>query len=190
MVNPYYKPWPKRPCPTCEQHFDKMKPQEVYCSMKCAIMPKIDVRGPDECWPWTGGLVTGYGAGTFHKRRYKATRWMLEQKLGEPLGDLHACHTCDNRVCCNPAHLFAGTPLDNMHDKMSKGRWGGGAGAGARKGAEHGRAKLTEQAVSEIWAKRHAGSPTELGQKYGVSKSVIWKVMRGVSWSSVTSKLP
>jgi HNH endonuclease len=40
---------------------------------------------------------------------------------GDP-GKLKVLHTCDNPPCCNPRHLFLGTPKDNTDDMISKGR--------------------------------------------------------------------
>lgn len=189
MVNPYYVPRAPKPCPTCNQHFDKAKPQEVYCSMECAILPRIKRGGEDECWPWMGGLVMGYGAGTFQKRRYRVSRWMLERRLGRQLADgEQALHRCDNPACCNPAHLFVGTAADNMMDKMIKGRCRNKPSD--RRGERHHKSKLTEANVRVIWGARHCGKQVELAERFGVTRDVIWKVMKGRSWSYLTKNLP
>lgn len=80
-----------------------------------------------DCWPWLG---TRHGKGGYgsvkrgpaiagnalaHRIAYTLTHGSI------PVG-LHVLHRCDNRLCCNPAHLFVGTNADNMRDRDAKGR--------------------------------------------------------------------
>ena len=65
----------------------------------------IDIRSPNECWPWKGELNNGgYGP---HRRIYES--------LNGPLTDNKVVmHCCNNPSCCNPNHLLAGTQSDNI----------------------------------------------------------------------------
>lgn len=84
------------------------------------VWARIDVRGPDECWPWTAGRTsTGYA---LIRDRDASTRSVARLLMGDPPG-LHILHSCDNPPCCNPRHLRAGTHFDNMQDRRSRGRY-------------------------------------------------------------------
>ncbi len=175
-------------CPSCDRRFRKGRARETYCSLHCAVWPRIKQGSPNECWPWQGGLVGGYGAGTFDKRRYRVSRVVLAEKLGRELqpGE-QALHTCDNPACCNPDHIFVGTAQDNMTDKKLKGR--GSSIPPCLKGEAHGRAKLTEDDVRFIWANKHLGQ-TALGKRYGIGKGVVHKIFTGHNWGWLTKELP
>lgn len=80
-----------------------------------------------ECWPWAAQLRrNGYG----YIRYKKEGIWgwigahVLSYQLHHGLvtEGLLVCHTCDNKQCVNPAHLFLGTQHDNMVDMYSKGK--------------------------------------------------------------------
>lgn len=77
------------------------------------------------CKIWTGGTTGGYGCVRIDKRggQELTHRLSLERKLGRPIGaGLYCCHTCDVRGCCNPDHLWEGSPADNAADMVKKGR--------------------------------------------------------------------
>jgi len=108
-------------------------------------------------------------------------------------------HTCDNRRCCNPAHLRIGTQQDNIDDMIQKGR-AAPSEAKRRLGSAHGRAKLAEADVIEI--RRLASSVngsqrdqdsgrfkrtsvSELAERYGVSKGLISQILKRRIWTHV-----
>lgn len=85
---------------------------------------KVDRRGADQCWPWTGARdARGYGSIHHDGRRRRATQvsWSLANGEAFPEGKC-ACHTCDNPPCVNPAHLWPGTVRENALDAKAKGR--------------------------------------------------------------------
>lgn len=91
----------------------------------------VDVRdeNDDSCWEWAGTkLPNGYGVlavgyvGKSPRSEY-AHRLAYYFNIGDVPDGLYVCHHCDNRVCCNPHHLFEGTAKDNVHDCIIKGHY-------------------------------------------------------------------
>lgn len=84
---------------------------------------KIGPQRDDGCREWTAGKFRyGYGAFLLDGKLRKAHRVMWELHFGPIPEGLFVCHHCDNPPCVEVSHLFLGTPLDNMRDKIAKGR--------------------------------------------------------------------
>lgn len=67
------------------------------------------------CWPWLSrNNAYGYGVATWEGKQIQAHRvaYMLER--GPIPKGLVLHHTCENRQCCNPAHLLLTTQSDHI----------------------------------------------------------------------------
>lgn len=150
---------------------------------------KVDKQGEDECWNWIAAAYRcGYGALNIKGNKCSAHRVSWELHNGSiPLdisGDtLHVLHTCDNRLCVNPKHLFLGTHADNMQDMMFKGR----GSTRFQKGKANHRAILTEELVLEIKLLLGSNNVTQraITKKYGVAYQTIHNISSGRCWNNI-----
>ena len=140
---------------------------------------RVDYRGPHECWRWLGTIDgDGYGRIFIAGKNILAHRLSYELSFDESPGLALVCHTCDNRACVNPGHLFLGTPLDNMRDMAAKGR----APVGERSGS----AKLTEADVREIRRRVNDGELQRVvAAQFGITQPNVGYIARRETWRHV-----
>ena len=150
------------------------------------------------CHIFTGASVpAGYGVISHNGRQTYAHRLAYKLFVGTIPAGMFICHTCDIPSCVNPSHLFVGTPKDNMHDMIRKGRSHyPGAPRGERNyihshpeiisGENNGNAKLTNKIVGEIRDLSKNGiSQTEIAKKYKIRQCHVSRIIRGESWKTV-----
>ena len=185
-------------CKQCGQNFS-IRPVELsygrggYCCKHCfdeaqrgdpygRLWNRVDKSdGPGACWPWTGkSKVRGYPVMRFNGKQRRVARIILELD-GRPAGTNQlACHTCDNPPCCNPAHLYPGSPADNVDDRQKRERFRWAVGEERRN------TKLTTTQVLEIRSAHQSGESYEsLARRFGVTSGNIRWIVKKKSWKHV-----
>lgn len=136
-----------------------------------AFWARVDVRGPDECWPWTGALnrAGGYGHLSWGGRTIYAHRLAHTLRKGPIPEGMQILHACDNPLCCNPAHLSAGTQAENIADMVAKGRHA--------VGERNARTKLTDEQVEAI--RKDPRTQSVIAAEYGIRQSLVSMIKAG-----------
>ena len=166
----------------------KTRGQRVYSPIE-RIQRMVVVDLATGCWNWTGSTTNGYGrlitgsrtSGT--RKTISAHRFSYQELKGEIGSGLYVCHSCDNKKCVNPNHLFLGTHQDNVDDRESKGR------------NNHvtkervGTAKLTETDVISAKRLRDKGlSFQEIADRFAVGKHAVMRAIKGETWKPAAPK--
>lgn len=137
---------------------------------------KVDRSG--DCWEWTASVGT-HGYGVFGVGKGTITAHRMSAKLaGRDPSGLVVCHTCDNKTCVNPEHLWVGTQRDNLLDMRHKGR--------QARGRALPQTKLTAEAVLAIREEYSRGIyQRDLAKKYGIAQSQISQIVNRKSWAHI-----
>lgn len=140
---------------------------------------KVDIQGPDECWPWNAGRNgRGYGQFKLNGRARSAHRVAFElHHQRSPIGTA-VCHTCDVKLCCNPAHLYDGSNAQNVADAVARGLH--------PRGERHGRSKLTEVQVTAMRRLFEEGATlANLARQFSVSDVTAGRICRRQIWRHI-----
>lgn len=134
----------------------------------------------ESCWDWKGIIEhTGYGKlGIRPPIKAHRASWIIH-KGPIPKG-LIVCHTCDNRKCTNPDHLWLGTHKDNIQDRIKKGR------CNTAKGTQLKIARLSDGQVKKIKDLLKKGlTCSEIGRQYKVSRKIVSRIKNGETWKHI-----
>jgi hypothetical protein len=140
-------------------------------------MEKVSPEPMSGCWLWTGAVnKNGYASFWDGKHAATASHFAFRVVGGNEFPEgLFVLHRCDNPICVNPNHLYAGTHKQNMVDKKTRKR------ARGAKGERNHKAKLSVQQVLEI--RGSTEGVCELSRRYGINRNQISAIKRGESWT-------
>lgn len=141
----------------------------------------VDKKSNDECWNWLGGISdNGYGAIDIDGKTISTHRFSYSISKGKIPEGLKVLHSCDNRGCVNPNHLFVGTAKDNTQDMISKGR------LNPPIGERCGNAKVTKSQVLEIRELWKSGMKQKnIAPIYGLANAYISTIVNRKVWKHI-----
>jgi hypothetical protein len=183
-----------RKCDNCSKEYTALrhyilKGLRRCCSITCANKLRARplnarfwsyVEKRKGCWDWKGTIdKDGYAViSDENRRQIRAQRLSYELNHGPIPKGKHVLHRCDNPPCVNPAHLFLGSNLDNIADKVSKGRQAKGPGIK--------RNKLAPEDIPEIRRYLKFGNKhTDIAKDFGVSAGTIQAIGARRIWKHI-----
>lgn len=140
-------------------------------------------REPDQCWNWTGALFqkTNYGQFFYDNKTVLAHRFAFLLKDPKFDQEQFVLHTCDNRWCVNPNHLYLGDHDKNMEDMTDRDR--------QAKGESNGDSVLKDEDVRDIFDLQSKGhSQRAIARLVGISQATVWNVLNKKNWTHVDLK--
>ena len=151
---------------------------ELSANDLARYLSKVGRGDPEECWLWQGSKVSGgYGVIGIEGRNQSAHRiaWQIEH--GKIRKGKQVRHTCPNRDCVNPSHLYLSTVAQRMKDVSKR---------GLNSGENNKASKLTKEQVITI-RKRAAGGERQaaLAREYDVSRNLIHLIVHRKMWAHV-----
>lgn len=144
---------------------------------------KVDKAGLNDCWLFTGAKSEkGYG-----RFWYSATKYLRAHRLAYVLAKgpipegMEIIHSCDNPLCCQPAHLSANTHQKNMDDMTSRNRTNG------PKGRRQHLAKMDEEKVLQIRQMYTTGkyNKSALARLFNIRPATVNQIVTRLTWTHI-----
>ena len=159
-----------------------MKPRVSIRTLK-DLLARTSKDEKTGCMEYLGHITPlGYGRFYYKRKQIIAHRFVLIKTTGKNPINMDACHSCDNRKCINPDHLWWGTRTDNVRDMFKKGRayWQTN-NDDFRNKVKNANSKLNYEQCEKIRLLYKQGvlSQREIALKYSVAGSVISRVCGG-----------
>lgn len=167
-------------CLHCGIEFRKRN--KKHCSYKCMILNKT--LKINDCWEWQGSKNRNkYGQIRYENK----SGMMLVHRLsylifkGEIPNGMFVCHSCDNKSCCNPDHLWLGTPHDNNQDCLNKNRHYKG-----KQGCESHKSKFKKEQILSIRKRIENGETAKkIANEFRVQQHTILAIKNKKTYKNI-----